>query len=500
MNAGDAEGHGDADAARLSSPKSARPVTQAGDNGSAADGEGEPLPDDDRLPPSPRLLADLLQIVADQDADAPREEARPDLPALEGYELLAKIGEGGMGIVYRARQLSLRRTVAVKILRDELAGDEAFISRFMREARLAAALAHPNIVRAIDVGRFDTTYYFAMEFVDGETVKAILKREGVLPEKRAMEIALQVARALEYARTEGLIHRDVKPDNILIDREGAAMLADMGLARVASAGTSASAAGGTQITQAATMMGTPDYISPEQARCQEDIDTRTDVYALGATFFHMLAGAPPFTGESQADVISKHLNEPPPLADEVNPKVGAGAGLVVRKAMEKKRNDRYETPGQMASDLDDLLRGEPPRVASREIPATPAVAAPIRRKWIAVAAACALVVLAAGGYLLVRRAREARARAARRELLTRASESISRGDHDAAIRLLAEAEAQGRDVEVERLLRQARIGRHVSAARAAEDRGDLAAAALAAVFGGFARPYSPRHPPDGCGG
>jgi serine/threonine-protein kinase len=420
-------------------------------------------------------LADLLQIVADQDADV-HEEPRPDLPAIEGYELLSKIGEGGMGIVYRARQVSLRRTVAVKVLRDELAGDEAFITRFMREARLAAALGHPNIVRAIDVGRCGKTYYFAMEFVDGEAVKAIMNREGVLPERRATEIALHVARALEYARTEGLIHRDVKPDNILIDREGAAMLADMGLARLASAGTSGRAAGGTQITQAATMMGTPDYISPEQARCQEDIDTRTDVYALGATFFHMLAGRPPFTGESQADVISKHLNEPPPLADEVNPKVGAGAGLVARKAMEKKRNDRYETPGQMASDLDDLLRGEPPRIASRGMPPGTAAPTPSARKWIGFAAVCALVLLTSGGRLLARRARDARAQAAREALLTQARESILRGDHETAVGLLAEVRTQGPDAEVERLLVRARLTKHLSAARAFEDEGDIAAA------------------------
>ena len=333
-------------------------------------------PPDGQLPPSPEVLSGLLRIAAEHetaDEDQGGNGARnllckapagpfrqevpgtvPPLPLVEGYELLAKIGEGGMGTVYKAQQLSLKRTVAIKILQDKFAGDKAFIARFTREARLAAALTHPNVVRAVDAGVCGGLYYFAMEYVDGETVKAILEREGLLPERRAAEIALQIARALEYARTQGLIHRDVKPDNILIDREGAAMLADMGLARVAE-GISE---GATRITRVATMMGTPDYISPEQARCQEDIDTRTDVYALGATLFHMATGRPPFTGESQADVISKHLNEPPPRAP------GRGASLVIRKAMEKARGDRYRTPGEMASDLEDVLRGEAPRIVS----------------------------------------------------------------------------------------------------------------------------------------
>ena len=464
------------------------------------------------LPPDRRVMSGLLQVVADrpQEDGAAPEADRSGFPSLEGYELLERIGEGGMGTVYRARQVSLKRDVAVKVLRDRLAGDDEFIARFMREARLAASLSSPNIVRAIDVGVSGSTYYFAMELVEGEAVDDILSREGTLPERRAVEIALDVARALEYARTHGLIHRDVKPGNILIDREGAAMLADMGLARAAP-GLSHD---GTQITMAATMVGTADYISPEQARGQKDVDTRTDVYALGATLFHMLAGRPPFTGESQADVISKHLNEAPPDARELNPRVDAGTSLAIRMALEKDRARRYATPEQMASDLEDIRRGDEPRIASAQYGANRglrgAFVSSVRRlrrsRWGAPALAAAVALgIVLGVVLMGRRepvtaTQDVPAAAPPRPAaddagnepppvvpaprdpaytapLERARESLSRGEYGAALEQLEMAASLGAGNEVASLVEEAKFGQHRAAGRASEDKGDVTAAA-----------------------
>ena len=182
------------------------------------------------IPPNPRILADLLRIAVEaEESPSADEETRPRLP--RGYKLLAKIGEGGMGTVYKAEQMSLGRTVAVKFLAERFGRDGSFVERFIREAKMAAALSHPNIVAAIDVGESGGKYYFAMEYVEGQSLGAILRREEEIPEKRALEITAQIAKALDYAQRRGLIHRDVKPDNILIDEEGAAKLADMGLAR-----------------------------------------------------------------------------------------------------------------------------------------------------------------------------------------------------------------------------------------------------------------------------
>ncbi|MCX7806071.1 MAG: serine/threonine protein kinase, partial [Planctomycetota bacterium] len=262
-----------------------------------------------------------------------------------------------MGSVYKARQPMLDRLVAIKILPPKLAKDAEYIARFFREARAAGKLSHPNIVAGIDVGEADGYYYFAMEYVEGEPLSAVLKREGRLPERRAVEIARQVAEGLRHAHEHDIIHRDIKPENILLDASGTAKVCDLGLARSASGDD-------ISLTQTGTAVGTPYYLSPEQARGDKDLDDRTDVYSLGATLFRMVAGRPPFDGPTAAVVMTKHLSEHPPPLREIVPEISDGLAAVVARTLEKRREDRYASMGELIEDLDRVLAGEEP-VAAR---------------------------------------------------------------------------------------------------------------------------------------
>jgi len=283
-----------------------------------------------------------------------------------GFEILGKIGQGGMGAVFKARQVSMDRVVALKVLPQRLAKNKGFVERFLREARAAAKLDHPNIIQAIDAGHADGYYYFAMEYVEGETLQGLLQRAGALREVRAFEIVRDVLRGLERAHAAGIIHRDVKPDNILITATGQAKLADLGLARE----TQQVDAG---LTQAGTALGTPSYISPEQVRGETELDGRTDLYALGATLYHLLVGRPPYTGGTGNEVMAKHLSEPIPDPRKDDPTVSYEAGRIVRKAMAKESDARYATARDMRIDVEQRLEfGEVP--VEREGAAAAAVA------------------------------------------------------------------------------------------------------------------------------
>jgi serine/threonine-protein kinase len=254
-----------------------------------------------------------------------------------------------MGAVFLARQVSLRRNVALKVLTPRLAKDENYVRRFFREARSAAALHHPNVVTAIDVGTEGHYKYFVMEYVEGPTVAKLLERGGALDERRAISIAIQVANALDHAHQNGFVHRDIKPANIILTGQGVAKLCDLGLAK------EVTDAGGD--TQEGQTLGTPDYISPEQARGEADIDIRSDVYSLGATLFHMVTGQVPFPGPTPPVVMTKHLTVPAPLASQVQPTVTAGTSTVIRKMMEKNPDDRYQTPAELLEALDAAREG-----------------------------------------------------------------------------------------------------------------------------------------------
>jgi serine/threonine-protein kinase len=257
------------------------------------------------------------------------------------YEILDRIAEGGMSTVYRARRRPDGRIVALKVLREPYAADREFVERFAREARAAEALQHPNIVRVYESGREGDVYFIAMEYVDGTDLKGHLRRVGRLAADDAERIAVAACHALEYAHHEGIVHRDIKPQNILIASDGTVKVADFGIARAVSAAT---------ITQPGTVLGTVQYLAPEQAR-GAPVGRASDIYALGAVLYEMLTGRLPFDGESPIAIVLKHLREPPPRPRAVQPDVPLRLEGIVLKAMAKRPEDRYRSAREMAEDL-----------------------------------------------------------------------------------------------------------------------------------------------------
>jgi serine/threonine protein kinase len=269
------------------------------------------------------------------------------------FEILERIGQGGMGAVYKARQSSLRRTVALKTLQASLADDVEYIARFEQEAVAAAGLSHPNLVQVYSAGESDGLHWFAMEYVEGESAKARLKRKGRLDPLEAIAIAIHVATALEYGwRKAALIHRDIKPDNIFLSSDGEVKLGDLGLAK---------SAGQTQgLTMTGASMGTPHYISPEQVEAMKDVDLRADIYSLGCTLYHLLSGQAPFDGNSAVAIMMKHVNAPAPNLRSVWPECPAELAAVVLKMMQKNPADRQQSYAEVIADLRrayDLLSG-----------------------------------------------------------------------------------------------------------------------------------------------
>jgi eukaryotic-like serine/threonine-protein kinase len=280
---------------------------------------------------------------------------------IPGYQLLEKLGKGSMGIVYKGRQIAVDRIVAVKILLDALAQNKEFIKRFDREAKIAAKLAHNNIVNAIDAGEVNGYHYFVMEYVEGNNIKDALDKNKVFDEKKAIEIVMAVAEALKHAHQRGLIHRDIKPENIILTKDGGVKLADLGLARLTADEKWA-------MSEAGMAIGTPYYISPEQVRGQVDVDIRADIYSLGATLYHMITGAVPYGGDTPSEVMRKHVDKnlyfTPP--DHINTRLSAGIGMVVETMMAKNRENRYRNPDDLILDLKCLLQGESPMIAAQK--------------------------------------------------------------------------------------------------------------------------------------
>jgi serine/threonine-protein kinase len=275
---------------------------------------------------------------------------------IPGFQLLEKLGQGSMGEVYKARQLSMDRLVAVKILSPKLAANPGYIQRLVREARVAAKLSSNNIVQAIDVGSVGSLHYFVMEYVEGRTIKQELETGKVYGEREAVEIILQVAQALEHAHRRQLIHRDVKPANIILTTDGMVKLADLGLARQVEDQE-------LDKVEKGLVIGTPYYIAPELIRGPVEADIRSDIYSLGATLYHMVTGRPPFPGRKTTEVLRAHLTQPLTPPDHLNTALSAGLGEVVELMMAKERDQRYANPAELIIDLECLLRGEPPRLA-----------------------------------------------------------------------------------------------------------------------------------------
>jgi eukaryotic-like serine/threonine-protein kinase len=281
---------------------------------------------------------------------------------IPGYQLLEKLGQGSMGTVFKARQLSMNRLVAVKMLHPKLAAQQDLLQRLEREARLAAKLSHNNIVQAIDVGTAGNLHYFIMEYAEGTTIKQELEKGRVFNEREALEIIIQIAQALQHAHRRGLIHRDVKPANIILTGEGIAKLADLGMARETTDDEMARAEKGMTI-------GTPYYIATEQIHGRTDIDARADIYSLGATLYHMVTGEPPFPGTKIDEVLDAHLKQELTPPDHLNMSLSSGLGEVVEVMMAKDRRQRYKSADDLIIDLEYLLNGEPPKMARNKIEA-----------------------------------------------------------------------------------------------------------------------------------
>jgi eukaryotic-like serine/threonine-protein kinase len=310
------------------------------------------------------------------------------------YRLEAKLGSGGMSTVYLARDQTLDRDVAVKVMHREMSEQADQLERFRQEARAVAKLSHPNVVAVIDAGEDGGHPYIVFEYVEGETLKARINRVGALDPQEALAYAIEIARGLTVAHARNMVHRDIKPQNVLIDPEGRAKLTDFGISRQLEQDG---------MTATGRVLGTTDYVAPEQAMGMA-VDPRSDIYSLGVVLYEMLIGQVPFHADSQVGVAMKHVNEELPDVQQRRPEVSAAAALVVERATDKDPNRRYQEIGEMIDDLSTALEVEAARAGSSTGEATSVLDAvpPAKRKlsrgrlsW----AAIALIVLVGVGAL-----------------------------------------------------------------------------------------------------
>jgi eukaryotic-like serine/threonine-protein kinase len=326
------------------------------------------------------------------------------------YEVEVLLGQGGMARVFRGTDRVLNRTVAVKVLSPQFASDDQFVARFRREAQAAAALNHPNIVSVYDTGDQGDVHYIVMEYVEGRTLRDVIRQEGPILPERASEIAQAVARALATAHEAGLVHRDIKPGNIMLTRDGEVKVMDFGIARTSTGDT---------LTQTAAVLGTASYLSPEQAQ-GSTVDARSDIYSLGCVLYEMLTGRPPFTGDTPVAIAYKHVREDAVHPSNLNPDVPPSLDAVVMKAMAKNPDNRYQTANEFRQDLErasaglptvatPLLLADPTEVVTGHAEGTavmtgvPPDQEPERKRrwWIAVLVILLLAALGVAAYFLV---------------------------------------------------------------------------------------------------
>ncbi len=283
---------------------------------------------------------------------------------LGSYVLLERLGEGGMGAVYKARNWKLGRVVALKVIKKERLTSEDAVRRFHREIRAAAALSHPNIVAAYDADEVNGTHFFAMECVEGSDLAKLIKQHGPSPVAQACDWVRQAAVGLQHAHERGLVHRDIKPHNLLLTKQGVVKVLDMGLARVA-AGEDGEIS--TTMTQEGMVMGTPDYMAPEQAEQSHTVDIRADLYSLGCTLYHLLAGRVPFPGGTLIQKLKNHQSNQPAPLEALRPETPQAVCEVVYKLMAKRPEDRYQTPAEAAAALADCAKQAPAPSGGRAV-------------------------------------------------------------------------------------------------------------------------------------
>jgi serine/threonine-protein kinase len=286
------------------------------------------------------------------------------------YELLELIGRGGMSSVWKAHDRLLDRTVAIKVLHEQFTQDEEYVERFRREARSVAQLSHPNIVTVIDRGEEGGRQYIVFEYVEGENLKQVIERTGPVPVRDALLLSLQMARALGFAHDRGLIHRDVKPQNVLMNEDGQAKMTDFGIAR------SVDVEG---VTITGTVLGTSEYIAPEQARGQR-VDALTDVYSLGVVLYELLTGDVPFHGENFVSVALKHVNEPAPSVLDRRPDCPPRLGMSIERAMAKRPETRFQSMDELVAELEACLDELDPSSEEATMISRRPIARPTRRR------------------------------------------------------------------------------------------------------------------------
>jgi serine/threonine protein kinase len=316
-----------------------------------AERDGKTPPDIETIAKQKGFMSDeQVRLIKKAGDRIKKDEARSQPIRIGGCEILGQLGGGGLGSVYKARQISMGRVVALKVLHKKWMKDEEFKKRFLLEARLAGRLSHQNLIQVYDVGREKESYYFSMEYIDGETIEQMVDRDGPIPVPRALEIIIQILRAITYIARHKIVHRDIKPGNIMLTRGGVAKLADFGFVK---------SKFDPLLSTEGEVLGTPDYISPEQALGQPDIDFRSDVYSLGATLYHMLSGRPPFGGTS-SEVMQKHIKEDPPDPREFVKELPEPVVHLLKKMMEKNPEDRCQSTQEVFEDIELVRMGQDP--------------------------------------------------------------------------------------------------------------------------------------------
>ena len=293
------------------------------------------------------VLCQLGFLSESQVAQLKEKLKDPKNRTLGKYVILRELGAGAMGVVFLAKDKFTKRAVALKILPPSLAKNQRFIERFRREATATFNLEHKNLVQSFGLHTSGAFYYFAMEYIDGWTLREVLHQKKILDEKDALEIVREITKALVYADRRNLVHRDIKPDNIMITKDGTIKLCDLGLAKFLESDAS--------ITQTGRAVGTPHYLSPEQARGEANIDIRSDIYALGVNLYLMVTGRLPFNGPTAPVILKKHILDKPTPPREINPEISEEVERLILKMLEKKPENRFQKPTELLREIDRIL-------------------------------------------------------------------------------------------------------------------------------------------------